>query len=255
MKICMIGAGNLATQLSLTLFDKGHQVLQVFSQTEKRAKDLASALNCSFTTDPNDLVKNADLYIIAIKDQAIESFIQSGEWGSSLVVHTAGSISMDVFAANCKNYGVFYPFQTFSIDKRINFQNIPMCLEASSAENLKILTDLAATISDNIQIYNSEQRQQIHLASAFVCNFVNHLFAIGKDLVEEKGIDFEILKPLILETATKGVLKAPKSVQTGPAARKDYLVMDKHLAMLDQHPDLQKIYKQISERIIKSTIN
>ena len=255
MNICMIGAGNLATQLSLTLSDKGHQVLQVFSQTEKRAKDLASALKCSFTTDPNALVANADLYIIAIKDQAIESFIQSREWGSSLVVHTAGSISMDVFAGNCKNYGVFYPFQTFSIDKRVNFQNIPMCLEASSEANLKILSNLASTLSDNIKFYNSAQRQQIHLASAFVCNFVNHLYAIGKDLAEEKGIDFEILKPLILETATKGVLKAPKSVQTGPAARKDYLVMDKHLAMLDQHPDLQIIYKQLSERIIKSTIN
>ena len=255
MKICMIGAGNLATQLSLTLSDKGHQVLQVFSKTEERAADLATALKCSFTTDPNTLITNADLYIIAIKDQAIESFIQSREWGSSLVVHTAGSIPMDLLADNCKNYGVFYPFQTFSIDKKINFQNVPICLEASSAENLKILTDLASTISDNIQFYNSDQRQQIHLASAFVCNFVNHLFAIGKDLVEEKGIDFEILKPLILETATKGVLMAPKLVQTGPAARKDYLVMDKHLAMLDQHPDLQNLYKQLSDRIIKSSIN
>ncbi|HEY3390507.1 MAG TPA: DUF2520 domain-containing protein, partial [Prolixibacteraceae bacterium] len=142
--------------------------------------------------------------------------------------------------------------QTFTIAKKVEFSHLPICIEANTPQNLEVLKSLAMSLSSNIKLFDSAQRQQIHLAAVFACNFVNHFYAIGEELLREKGIDFEILKPLILETATKIAGQSPASSQTGPASRNDKTVMDKHLSMLENHPDLQKLYSQISERIIQT---
>lgn len=252
MRICLIGAGNLATQLGMALSEKGHQLVQVWSRTVKSAAALASKLNCPYTTEVSSISSDTDIYIIAVSDTAIESILAKRNWNNALVVHTAGSIPMRILAPYCRNFGVFYPFQTFTITKKVDFCLVPVCIEASSPENLEILNVLAKSISQNIKLFDSDQRQQIHLAAVFACNFVNHLYAIGEELLWEKGIDFEILKPLILETAAKVVDQSPFSSQTGPAIRNDKIIMDKHLSMLNNHPELKTIYGQFSERIIQT---
>ena len=251
MRICLIGAGNLATQLGLALSEKGHQIVQVWSRTSKSATELAIKLKCKFTTDISSLSYNTDIYIISVSDTAIETVLAGRSWDTTMVVHTAGSIPMDILATYCTNFGVFYPFQTFSVERKIDFSEIPIFLEANSTKNLEILTGLAKSVSLNVKIADSDQRQQLHLAAVFACNFVNHFYKIGEELLQEKGVDFELLKPLILETASKIVSHSPASSQTGPAIRKDKMVMDKHLAQLSGHPDLKILYSLISDRIIQ----
>ena len=250
MRICLIGAGNLATQLGIALSEKGHRVVQVWSRTSKSAAELALKLNATFTSEIESITADTDIYLIAIKDQEIANFVAHHSWGNALVVHTAGSIPMDILAPHCQNYGVFYPFQTFTVGKKVNFDQIPVCIEANTPHNLEILNELALSVSRNARVLNSDQRQQIHLAAVFACNFVNHFYRVGKELLQEKGIDFEIIKPLILETALSVISQNPESSQTGPAIRNDKTVMDKHLAMLVNHPDLRILYEQISNRII-----
>ena len=252
MKICLIGAGNLATQLGIVLFEKGHQIVQIWSRTSKSAAELASKLNCPYTTETSSIISETDIYILAINDTAIESILTQRSWGNTLVVHTAGSTPMSILAPYCKNFGVFYPFQTFTIAKKVDFGQVPVCIEANTSQNLEILNELAKSISQNIRFFDSAQRQQIHLAAVFACNFVNHFYAIGKELLNEKGIDFEILRPLILETASKVIYQSPESSQTGPAIRNDKAVMEKHMTLLANHPDLKNFYSQISEHIIQT---
>ena len=250
MRICLIGAGNLATQLGLALSEKGQQVVQVWSQTSASAAKLAAKLNCTFTTEIDSIISETDIYIIAIKDQAIAKLVAGYHWGDTLVVHTAGSLPMNILAPYCPNFGVFYPFQTFTIDKKVSFDQIPICIEANTPTNLEALNRLAQSISGDIRKIDSVQRQQIHLAAVFACNFVNHFYTVAKELLAEKGIGFDILKPLILETANKVVNQTPESSQTGPAVRNDKATMEKHLALLSDHPDLKELYAQISQRII-----
>lgn len=255
MKICFIGAGNLATQLGIALKENGHSIIQVYSRTLQNATTLARKLNSTPTNSITEIDNNADLYIIAISDQAINELLKSRSWNNHLVVHTAGSIPMDILSPYCMNHGVFYPFQTFSIDKKVNFESVPICIEANTPNNLETLKALAQSISKNVKTVNSSQRQQIHIAAVFVCNFVNHLYTIGEELLSEKGIDFEILKPLIMETAIKATQNSSKKSQTGPAVRNDKNVMNKQLALLESHPDLQTLYTLFSNRIIKTYLN
>jgi len=252
MRISLIGAGNLATQLGTALSEKGHQIMQVWSQTLNSAAQLALNLNCPFTTNTDSIASDTDIYIIAIKDQEISNLMARKRWGNRLVVHTSGSTPMDILAPYCENFGVFYPFQTFSRDKKVDFNQVPFCIEANTPQNLEILDQLALSLSPNIRHLDSLQRQQIHLAAVFACNFVNHFYSIGKEILQEKGIEFELLKPLILETAQKALEHAPESVQTGPAIRNDRATMEKHLGMLAGHPDLKDLYAQISQRIIQT---
>ena len=252
MKVCLIGSGNLATQLGIALFERGHQIVQVWSGRAENASELAFKLNCHYTNELSLINSDSDIYIVSVSDSAIETILTGRIWGNSLVVHTSGSTPMDILSQNCKNFGVFYPFQTFSKAKNVLFDQIPICLEANTPQNLVILQDLARTISNNIQLINSGQRQQIHLAAVFACNFVNHFYSIGEGLLREKGIGFELLKPLILETAAKILDYSPGSVQTGPAIRNDKDIINKHLALLENQPDLQTLYQLISDSIIQT---
>ena len=254
MKVCLIGSGNLATQLGIALYAKGHQIMQVWSRTAENAALLAVQFNCRHTNELSLINSDSDIYIISVADRAIEQVLSGRLWCNKLVVHTSGSTPMELLSPYTENFGVFYPFQTFSKAKNVDFDQVPICFEANTPQNLEILKDLAQSISNNIHIINSEQRQQIHLAAVFACNFVNHFYSIGEGLLREKGIGFEILKPLILETAAKIVSHSPESVQTGPAVRNDKNIINRHLALLENHPDLQALYQQMSDRIIQ-TIN
>jgi predicted short-subunit dehydrogenase-like oxidoreductase (DUF2520 family) len=246
MRIVILGTGNLATRLGLALLAKNADVVQVYGRSHAGATTLADLLGCPWTTDKAEISQDADLYILAVTEEAITEILSQLSIRNKLVVHTCGSIPMDILAAFSENYGVFYPLQTLSAQKAIDFSNVPICLEASNTENLEVLSSLAHSLSSQVINVNSEQRRELHLAAVFVCNFVNHLFTIGQELLHEQQLKFDLLKPLILETVSKAMAFPPAEVQTGPAIRGNRPIMELHLKMLEQHPEWQKIYELIS---------
>ncbi|WP_321321186.1 DUF2520 domain-containing protein [Labilibaculum sp.] len=250
-KVVMIGAGNLATQLSLALHEHGIEILQVYSRTVESAKVLAGKLDCSFTISVKKIEKNADLYIFAVSDKALQPILDKWSVPIGNSVHTAGSIPADIFDNYAEDYGVFYPLQTFSKERKVDFSNVPICIESNSLKLQADLIELAGQISNSAHLVNSEQRKQLHLAAVFTCNFTNHMYSIGQKLLAEKDVDYELLKPLILETAQKALQLDPVSAQTGPAVRFDEEIMNSHEKALKHSPVFQKLYRFVSESIYK----
>jgi predicted short-subunit dehydrogenase-like oxidoreductase (DUF2520 family) len=250
ISVVIIGAGNLATRVSLVLQQKGATVVQVYSRSVSAASTLAHLLHCPFTTDPSAITSEADIYLIAVADSALELLLPEINFNNKLIVHTAGSISVDVLKNFSANYGVFYPLQTFSKAREVDFSSIPICIEANSVNNEQRLVELGKLISRDVRIINSEQRKQLHLAAVFACNFVNHLYALSEEIIFEKGLTFDILRPLITETAAKVEYLSPRDAQTGPAKRADGNVMEEHLAMLDNNKHLKGLYQTLSDSIL-----
>ena len=250
MKIVLIGAGNLATNLGKALYRAGHEMVQVYSRTEESARTLADVLNCVYTTDLDAVVRSADVFVISVKDAvlpSVASALQTGREGQ-LFVHTAGSMPMEILPF--ERCGVFYPMQTFSKNKEVDFSVIPCFIEAKEKNDLTLLKKLALTISDTVYELDSDNRKYLHLAAVFCCNFANHCFGLGARLLQEHGnIPFNVMLPLIDETAAKLYSMSPREAQTGPAVRWDTNVMDKHLQLLAGTPDLQKIYELFSKSI------
>lgn len=252
IKISIIGSGNLATQLGLALFKEGYLISQVYSRSLKNAAHLAKKLNAEAITDLKKLSQNSTIYIIAIKDDALETVAKQLKLKDQLIVHTSGSVSMEALKKSSKNYGVFYPLQTFSKEKKTNFKTIPICIEANNKKTSTTLEYFAKSISGNVKKVNSEQRKKIHLAAVFACNFSNHMYAIAEKLLAKDKLSLDLLKPLIEETANKIKKNKPSKVQTGPAVRNDKKTIDAHLKLLSKEKDLQKIYELISKSIIKA---
>ena len=250
--IVIIGAGNLATQLALSLHEKGIQVKQVYSRNIEAASELAQNVNASFTNDLSQLLPETDLYIIAVKDSAIQEVLENIRLrDDQLIVHTAGSVPMNILEGFSANYGVFYPLQTFSKSRRIDFSDIPICIEANHPFNLLKLEKLGEMLSTSVNQINSEERKTLHLTAVFVNNFVNHLYAIGADILHDKKLNFDLLKPLIRETSEKIVSLHPIDAQTGPAKRNDQDTIETQLKMLQDRPEFQKIYSFATESIFR----
>ncbi len=248
--VVIIGAGNLATQLALALQEKGVLIKQIFSLTTKSAQTLAGKINTEYTTDLSMICKTADLYIVAVKDSAIQQVLENLNLEENqLVVHTAGSVPMNILDGFSLNYGVFYLLQSFSKNKKVDFSDIPICLEASHPANLDRLRELAGRLSNSVHEINSDERKTLHLAAVFVNNFVNHFYALGASILEDKKLSFDLLKPLIRETAGKIETLHPFEAQTGPAKRNDQNVIGDHLKMLQDKPDFQKIYSFVTQNI------
>ncbi|HEX8516528.1 MAG TPA: Rossmann-like and DUF2520 domain-containing protein [Bacteroidia bacterium] len=246
--ITIIGAGNVGTQLGLALFNAGYKIGQVYSQTKSSSSTLAKKLQAESITDLKKIKAGSSVYIIAVKDDAIESVVKKLRLSNEIVVHTSGSISIDILKKCSKNYGVFYPLQTFTKGKNINFREVPICIEGNNKVTSTTLQYFAKSISGNVQIIDSQQRQIIHLAAVFACNFSNHMYAIAEEILKKNKLSLDILKPLIAETAEKIKTHAPADVQTGPAVRGDKKVMKGHLKIL-KDKKLKNIYKIISTDI------
>ena len=250
--VVIIGAGNLATQLALALAEKGIAVKQVYSRKMESAKELAEKLNAEFTNNLSELVPDADLYLIAVKDSAIHEVLENLRLDNNpLIVHTAGSVPMDILEGFSNTYGVFYPLQTFSKSRKIDFSEIPVCIEANHPSTILKLEKLAERLSSSVNQINSDERKTLHLAAVFVNNFVNHFYVVGAEILQAKKLSFDLLKPIIRETAAKIETLHPVEAQTGPARRNDQSIIQSQLKMLHGEPELQKIYSFVTESIFQ----
>lgn len=254
MKIVFIGAGNLATRLSLAMQRVGMQIGQVYSHTEASARQLATRLGCPWTNDLSALQEDGDLYVFSLKDTVLSDVISKVKPNNGMWVHTAGSMSMSVFEGYAQRFGVLYPLQTFSKGRNVNFDVIPIFLEANTDKNADYLKNIASALSENVRFMSSEKRRSLHLAAVFVCNFTNHIYTLSYKLLENESIPADVLLPLIDETVSKIHSMPPAAAQTGPAIRYDENVINKHLAMLDD-PDMQAIYRLLSQSIHKEAQN
>ena len=250
MDVVLIGSGNVATHLGGALVGAGHRVKQVYSRMAAHAETLAEALRADVITDLAAVDTQADVYILAVKDDAIARVAaQLPAALRGVVVHTAGSVDMVELAGVAKDYGVLYPLQTFSKAKAVDFSIIPVAVEASSDAAQELLDTVAASISGRVFRCDSKQRLSLHVAAVFACNFTNHFYAIAADLLGEHDLSFDLIRPLILETAQKVMEHQPSAVQTGPAVRGDEHTMAKHMGFLEDDPVLAAFYESISKRI------
>jgi len=247
--IVILGAGNVATHLSLALKKANISIKCVYSKTIAPAKELAHKVDAHYTNEIEHIPVEADLYIIAVKDDVITSIVDNLDMEYGIVVHTAGSVPMDVFQKKFSNYGVFYPLQTFSKKRDLDFNSVPICIEANSEQLERILIRLAKKLTETVELVDSEQRKVLHLAAVFACNFSNHMYAAASEIINNSGISFDLLKPLIKETVKKAIDNDPVKAQTGPAVRNDQEVISKHLEMLKDHPQFEKTYRFVSESI------
>ncbi|PXV60954.1 putative short-subunit dehydrogenase-like oxidoreductase (DUF2520 family) [Dysgonomonas alginatilytica] len=251
MNIVFIGAGKLATHLAVELTKHSFNIQQVYSRTDSSAQELAKKVNSRATSDIKKVDTNADIYIFSVKDSALPSLIAEMPVNNGLWLHTAGSITSDIFKGHVDRYGVLYPFQTFSKDRQLNFREIPIFIEANNKNDLSLLENICLQISDKVYALPSEKRQYLHLTGVFACNFVNHMYAISQHILEKENIPFETLLPLIDETASKVHSLSPQEAQTGPAIRYDENVIQKHIDLIED-PDLKEIYSLISKNIHKT---
>jgi predicted short-subunit dehydrogenase-like oxidoreductase (DUF2520 family) len=244
IKITIIGSGNVAQHL-IDAFAKSNavEIVQVFSRTKNSIQNLDSS---KITNDWNALAE-ADLYIIAVSDDVISLVSSQLPFKNRLVVHTSGSAPLT--ALNDKNRkGVFYPLQTFTKGKEVDFKTIPFCLETQLESDYTILEKVAQSISDRIYKIDSHQRKALHVAAVFVNNFTNYLYQLGNDICQENHVPFDILKPLILETAEKLLTLSPKEAQTGPAKRNDISTIEAHESFLSNE-NQSTIYKILTQSI------
>lgn len=253
MKIVFIGAGNLATCMSLEMQKAGMTIGQIYSRTEESAELLAKKLNCRWTANLSEIHTDANLYIFALRDTVIHDVIAQVKPNDGLWVHTAGSLPLSVFERHNARYGVFYPLQTFTKSRKLRLEGTPIFIEANDPEDLKMLRKVAIALSGNAQEADSEKRKYIHLAAVFACNFTNHMYHIAARILEEQGISHEVFLPLISETADKLRELSPADAQTGPASRFDRIVMEQHISLLD-NPERLEIYKLISKNIYNEKI-
>ena len=246
--VVFIGAGNLATNLAYSLFNTGCQVIQIYSRTEKAAILLADKVKSSFTTSLTNINQDAEFYFICVPDKEIQGIVDELNIRKGIVVHNSGSTDISVFSRhNNKGYGVFYPFQTFSKNRIIPFEIIPICINANCDETFKKLSQLASLISKRVISMDHRTLTWLHLSGVIANNFTNHLLALSQQLSMEKGFSFDLLKPLVDETIQKAFNGNPIDAQTGPAVRFDQATINLHIEKLREYsPELANIYKTLT---------
>ena len=252
MRITLIGSGNVATHLAAALKNAGHRIVQVYSRDAQHAAMLAYHVGAEAIDNLAAINPDADMFIISVKDDVIVEMVKMLAGYQKLIVHTSGATNLNDLLVFTDKAGVLYPLQTFSKTKEVDFWTVPLCIEAANDAIKVELRQLAATISNHVYDVNSADRKILHLAAVFACNFPNYLYAVAQQLLASHELSFDMLKPLILETAQKVQTQLPASVQTGPAVRNDRVTMDVHLQMLKAEPYWQEVYTLLSQGIIKN---
>lgn len=247
--ITFIGAGNVAWHLAQALYDAGHHIVQVYSRTLASAQALARLVDAKPVTG-YDEIESAHIYIYSLKDDALQWVVNHVKTTRGLHIHTSGSVPMSIFKASKVNYGCMYPLQTFTKAKSIDFRKVPFFIEANTDDNLKLINELVRSMSQKIYCLSSEDRQTLHLAGVFACNFTNLMYIKAEKILQGKGLPFDVVKNLITEQVNKAKKIGPRAAQTGPAARGDRRIIDKQIAMLASEPQWQEVYSLLTELII-----
>jgi predicted short-subunit dehydrogenase-like oxidoreductase (DUF2520 family) len=249
--IFLLGSGNVAWHLSAALSAKGCRFLGVYNRTSQHAKEIAEKLNCPVVANLEQAPKDADVYLICTSDKAIASVSALLSENDGLTVHVSGSAAIDDINKKHRRRGVMYPLQTFNKNRFVNLTNVPVFIEVGTPSDLYFLMTLARLISDVVIPLEGAQRKVLHLAAVFACNFTNFMYSLAAKIMQENGLDFQFLFPLIQETE-KRIENSdnPMLLQTGPAVRNDIETIRKHLDMLENHQDLQKMYQIITENIV-----
>jgi Uncharacterized conserved protein len=248
MKIVVIGSGNLATHLSKALKASENEIVQVYSRTLENAKMLAGQVGAEPIDKIESVLCSADLYIFSVKDDALPEIIHRMPQTTGVWAHTAGSVSMSLFAPRIEKYGVIYPLQTFSKARNVTFSDIPLFIEGNTPGVAHLLGNLAKSISGKVSYLSGDKRCYLHLAAVFACNFANHMYTLASEIIGNQHIPFDVLKPLIAETAAKVMEMDPEAAQTGPAVRFDEGVMQHHLKLIDD-TQIKEIYSLLSKSI------
>lgn len=252
-QVVLIGSGNVATHLAHALVAYGITVAQVYSRRLSNAEELAHSVHSTATSNLATIVPNADLYVISVADDALQTITSLLPQVAGIVVHTSGSKPLEVLD-RFANYGVLYPLQTFSKAKKTAFEQIPICLESSQKQVLESLYKLASCLSNDVRYLDSQQRRMAHLAAVFTNNFTNYMQVIAQELLEKQGLEPSLLQPLLHETFDKLLYMSPWAAQTGPAKRADVNLLKNHLELLSDYPSYKAIYQQISESIVAKTM-
>ncbi len=246
MQIVLIGSGNVAFHLAKAFSEAQIPISQIFGRNTTELQKISEQFSIPFSTET---LADADLYIISVSDSSIAEVSSLIKNENVLVAHTSGSVSREALSGNYRK-SVFYPLQTFSKSKNLDYSKIPFFIDAENENDEEILKNLASKISKNVMLANDEKRKYIHLTAVFACNFVNHLFARAKEISDSQGIPFDYFLPLIDETTQKIHELEPKLAQTGPAIRNDEKVLKLHESLLTDEEKL-KIYKTLNESIKK----
>ncbi|HCW07972.1 MAG TPA: DUF2520 domain-containing protein [Cytophagales bacterium] len=253
MNISFIGSGNLAWHLAPALDNAGYVVKEVYSQNARHAAALTERLYQAEVKASLDFsTSDSSVFMVAVNDDSIVSIAQEIILPDDAVLaHTSGSIPLsDLQFAATANIGVFYPLQTFTKNKKVDFQQTPIFIESANEETNIVLSGLAKTISNQVWRITSEERKALHVAAVFASNFTNHMLTISKEIMEQNSLEFNWLKPLIAETIQKSLQLGPEAAQTGPAKRGDIETLDKHMTFLQTSPEISEVYQIISQHIL-----
>lgn len=251
--VSFIGSGNLAWHLAPALDNVGYTVKEVYSRSPKHALALVGRLyqaevkaTLDFSTSPSEV------FIISVSDDAIQDIVREIILPEDVIlVHTSGSQPLSVLGyAATPHVGVFYPLQTFSKAKKVDFKDIPVFIESDTEDTAKMLIKMAKAISGKVKQIDSHDRKALHVAAVFASNFTNHMLTISKEILSSSKLDFDVLKPLIVETINKSITIGPEAAQTGPAKRGDLEILDRHIEFLQHDETLAEIYRLISQDII-----
>ena len=248
MNVVIIGTGNVAYALAKKIKNSIHQLVEIAGRNPVHAANMGRKLELAYAPSLTSLKKDADLYIVAISDDALYSI---GDWlklNRRLVVHTAGSVSQDVLKNVSKNYGVLYPLQSLKGESEI-LPEIPFLVDGNTPDDLALIRDFASSLSDKVEVADDEARLKLHLAAVVVNNFTNHLYALAEKFCADEKLPFEILQPLIRETAHRLANVSAKEAQTGPAIRKDASTIAKQEKLLENHPALKSVYEEMTKSI------
>ena len=249
MKISIIGSGNVATVFAKLISESDHQIIHIFSRSVENAAELANQYGAGYSDYNGSTAEETDMYIIATTDHSFEQLLPNFKVHNKFIVHTAGSISRDILHNISLNYGVLYPLQSLH-KSNTSIPEIPLLIDANTEENIAILKKFALSISNNVSVVKDQERFILHAAAVIVSNFTNYLYTIAEDFCLKESADFNLLKPLIMETARRVVDHSPKDVQTGPAIRKDIQTLDKHLRLLNKYPKLRTTYMRLTDGIM-----
>ncbi|GBL34964.1 hypothetical protein EMGBS15_05590 [Filimonas sp.] len=249
MNIAIIGSGNIATFFATKFHQGGHQIIQVISPTAENAKALASQFDSTYSTRIKELKDDADLCLLAVKDDLLQGILKEVDFKQKFLIHTAGSVTLKDLSSSSPNLGCIWCMYSINKNHLPERKNIPLIINASNETTLEIIRTLSACISTSVHSLSDDQKLRAHLAAVFANNFSNHMFTIGQDILQEEQLSFELLIPLIENTVEKLTYTSPDKLQTGPAVRNDESTIAKHLSLLKDHDDFKKIYTLLTDSI------